>query len=170
MLKQNKGITLVALVITIIVLLILAGVSISLVVGDNGVLTQSQNAAKKTDAASANTAVQLTMTSLSTKFMGDVWTNNVNAKIYNSLKASDIISELSNNGYTVKTYTVGTTDLKTNSTYYINGTDAVATTTPATASITIYEGTNDNGTTYTFTLGYNTAGTGLNPQAITAAD
>ena len=32
--KSNKGITLVALVITIIVLLILAGVSISLVVGD----------------------------------------------------------------------------------------------------------------------------------------
>ena len=42
MLKQKKGITLVALVITIIVLLILAGVSISMVVGDNGVLTQAQ--------------------------------------------------------------------------------------------------------------------------------
>ena len=35
--KHNKGITLIALVITIIVLLILAGVSISLVVGNNGV-------------------------------------------------------------------------------------------------------------------------------------
>ena len=35
MFNQNKGITLVALVITIIVLLILAGVSISLVVGEN---------------------------------------------------------------------------------------------------------------------------------------
>ena len=42
--KNQKGITLVALVITIIVLLILAGVSISLVVGQNGVLTQASNA------------------------------------------------------------------------------------------------------------------------------
>ena len=42
--KNQKGITLVALVITIIVLLILAGVSISLVVGQNGVLTQASSA------------------------------------------------------------------------------------------------------------------------------
>ena len=42
--RNQKGITLVALVITIIVLLILAGVSISLVVGQNGVLTQASNA------------------------------------------------------------------------------------------------------------------------------
>ena len=41
---REKGITLVALVVTIIVLLILAGVTISLLLGDNGVLTQSQNA------------------------------------------------------------------------------------------------------------------------------
>jgi len=39
--KTNKGLTLIALVITIIVLLILAGVSISIAVGDNGVLTRA---------------------------------------------------------------------------------------------------------------------------------
>lgn len=44
MLKSNKGITLVALVITIIVLLILAGVSISLVIGQDGILNKSKNA------------------------------------------------------------------------------------------------------------------------------
>ena len=49
MFKQEKGITLVALVITIIVLLILAGVSISLVAGDNGILTKSKTAATKTN-------------------------------------------------------------------------------------------------------------------------
>ena len=43
MLKEQKGITLVALIITIIVMLILAGVSISLVVGDDGVLSQAQD-------------------------------------------------------------------------------------------------------------------------------
>ena len=47
MLKQNKGITLIALVITIIVLLILAGVSISAVIGENGIATKAKNAATK---------------------------------------------------------------------------------------------------------------------------
>ena len=37
--KENKGITLIALVITIIVLLILAGVSIATLTGNNGILT-----------------------------------------------------------------------------------------------------------------------------------
>ena len=40
-LKQTKGITLIALVITIIVLLILAGVSIAMLTGENGILTQA---------------------------------------------------------------------------------------------------------------------------------
>ncbi len=44
MFKKEKGITLVALIITIIVLIILAGVTISLVVGDNGIIQKSKNA------------------------------------------------------------------------------------------------------------------------------
>ena len=46
--KGNKGITLIALVITIIVLLILAGVTISALSGDNGILTQAKNAKEET--------------------------------------------------------------------------------------------------------------------------
>ena len=42
MLKQQKGITLVALVITIVVLIILAGVAISLTLGDNGIFTKAK--------------------------------------------------------------------------------------------------------------------------------
>ena len=49
--KEKRGITLIALIITIIVLLILAGVTISMVVGDNGVLTQAQKAKIKTEKA-----------------------------------------------------------------------------------------------------------------------
>ena len=45
--KNKNGITLIALVITIIVLLILAGVSISLTLGQNGVLTQAKTAVEK---------------------------------------------------------------------------------------------------------------------------
>ena len=56
--KNQKGITLVALVITIIVLLILAGVSISLVLGNNGILTKASDAVVKNEAAVAAQEVQ----------------------------------------------------------------------------------------------------------------
>ena len=46
MLKGQKGITLVALVITIIVLLILAGITISLTVGQRGILNRAQEAGR----------------------------------------------------------------------------------------------------------------------------
>ncbi len=49
--KKNKGITLIALVLTIIVLLILAGVSIMTLAGDNGLLTRTANAKEKTKRA-----------------------------------------------------------------------------------------------------------------------
>ena len=49
--KENKGITLIALVVTIIVLLILAAVSIATLTGDNGILTKAQTAKEKNDAA-----------------------------------------------------------------------------------------------------------------------
>ena len=42
--KTNKGITLIALIISIIVMLILAGVSLNAVIGDNGILTKAQQA------------------------------------------------------------------------------------------------------------------------------
>ena len=49
--SENKGITLIALVITIIVLIILAGVSISLVLGENGLLNKAQDAKEKIEKA-----------------------------------------------------------------------------------------------------------------------
>ncbi len=49
--KDQKGITLVALVVTIIVLIILAGVSIAMLVGENGIITQAQRAAQETEQA-----------------------------------------------------------------------------------------------------------------------
>ena len=47
--KYNKGITLIALVITIIVLLILAGISIAMLTGENGILTKGNNAKEQTE-------------------------------------------------------------------------------------------------------------------------
>ena len=49
--KGKSGITLIALVITIIVLLLLAGVSISMLTGDNGILTRSAEAKTLTNEA-----------------------------------------------------------------------------------------------------------------------
>ena len=52
--KKNKGITLVALVVTIVVLLILAGVSINLVLGNNGIIAKAKDAETKSAEAREN--------------------------------------------------------------------------------------------------------------------
>ena len=52
--KKNKGITLVALVVTIVVLLILAGVSINLVLGNNGIIAKAKDAQRESAEASQN--------------------------------------------------------------------------------------------------------------------
>ena len=46
--KSNKGITLIALVVTIIVLLLLAGISIQMLTGDNGILNRATQAKEET--------------------------------------------------------------------------------------------------------------------------
>ena len=61
MLKNNKGITLIALVVTIIVLLILAGVSIAMLTGDNGILTQGKNAKEETIKGEIADKINLTL-------------------------------------------------------------------------------------------------------------
>ena len=50
-LRRNKGITLIALVVTIIVLLILAGISIAMLTGQNGILNRAAEAKEKTRVA-----------------------------------------------------------------------------------------------------------------------
>ncbi len=55
---KEKGITLIALVITIIVLLILAGVSIATLTGENGILTKANEAKDKTNIANVKEMAQ----------------------------------------------------------------------------------------------------------------
>ena len=52
--KKERGITLIALVVTIVVLLILAGVTITFVLGEGGILNMAKEAADKTKNAIAN--------------------------------------------------------------------------------------------------------------------
>ncbi len=54
--RNTRGITLIALVITIIVLLILAGVTITVLSGENGILTQTSNAKMETRGANVEEA------------------------------------------------------------------------------------------------------------------
>ena len=60
-LKKTNGITLIALIVTIIVLLILASVSISMLTGDNGILVQAKKAEEETEIANEKEAIQLEM-------------------------------------------------------------------------------------------------------------
>ena len=69
--KSSKGITLIALVITIIVLLILAGVSIAMLTGDNGILTQAKEAKEANIAGTEKEQIQLAMQSLKMKKQAD---------------------------------------------------------------------------------------------------
>ena len=58
-LKNSKGITLIALVVTIIVLLILAGISIMMLTGNNGILQRASDSKERTDLSQIEEAIKL---------------------------------------------------------------------------------------------------------------
>ena len=58
-LKGNTAITLISLIATIIVLLILAGVSVAMLTGENGILTQAQKAKDETEIANEKEGISL---------------------------------------------------------------------------------------------------------------
>ena len=66
MYKNKKGITLIALVITIIVLLILAGIAISMLSGENGIINKAVKARNGMDEAKAIECIKLSMTAART--------------------------------------------------------------------------------------------------------
>ena len=68
--RDSKGITLIALVITIIVLLILAGVTIATLTGENGILTRATDAREQTELADEKEKVELSATGALTKANG----------------------------------------------------------------------------------------------------
>ena len=93
--KNNKGITLIALVITIIVLLILAGVSISLVVGNNGILTQSKSAVETNREAKAKEEVEMAWSSARADYWSD-WVKNsstVTSEAFYQTKLNEYLEE-----------------------------------------------------------------------------
>ncbi len=70
--KNKKGITLVALVVTIVVLLLLAGISLNLVIGNEGILTRSKESKTKTQIAEVKEKAQLDITEVQTLNAGKI--------------------------------------------------------------------------------------------------
>ena len=101
--KEMKGITLIALVVTIVVLLILTGVGINLVIGDNGIITMAQKAKSEYEEAKKREERILLIDIVSLcKKNGYCWpTNRYFMKKFDCTKptVSKSISSLSRNGY-----------------------------------------------------------------------
>lgn len=89
--KASNGITLIALVITIIVLLILAGISISMLSGDNGILQQTTTARTRTIHANVLEQMQLEASA----YTVDKTTGNYSNSLIDYLKSKSIISDIS---------------------------------------------------------------------------
>ena len=80
--KNNKGVTLIALIITIIVLLILAAVGITMVVGQNGILSRAKEAKATTEYKSAEEKVGLAVSSAIAKSnYGELTTENLKEEV-----------------------------------------------------------------------------------------
>ena len=80
--KKNNGITLIALVITIIVLLILAGVTIATLTGDNGILTKASDAKEQTEIADEREKVELSATgALASNNGGEIAQENLETEL-----------------------------------------------------------------------------------------
>ncbi len=98
-LKQSNenGITLVALVVTIIVLLILAGVSISLVLGNNGVITKASTAVTENRKATVQEDIAMAWASCETDYLNE-WTKNTSL-VKSEYLSPDTIANKFNNQY-----------------------------------------------------------------------
>lgn len=111
--KGNKGITLIALVITIIVLLILAGVSIAMLSGENSILKRGNEASINTAISSGKEKVALAINEALTEFNAKVYGNpstatTLTAEITSKLDNTNGISKAENwgvSGTTNPTYT-----------------------------------------------------------------
>ena len=103
--KNNKGITLIALVVTIIVLLILAAVSIAMLTGQNGILTRASEASWETKLRSASETISYNITDEITAYYnktynsGEEGPDSMEQAIYNGLTASyndiDVTNDIS---------------------------------------------------------------------------
>ena len=89
--RNQKGITLIALVITIIVLLILAGVSIAMLTGQNGILTQAGNAQDQTRDSQIKEAIAMAVSTINADRLDDT---NTSLNAYDSVTYANIATAI----------------------------------------------------------------------------
>ena len=87
--KNNKGITLIALVVTIIVLLILAGVSIAMLTGENGILNRGQEASIQSSVTDAKEQVSLTVAEAITNWNAVKYGGTTDSTVSPAIEAGD---------------------------------------------------------------------------------
>ena len=111
--KNNKGITLIALVVTIIVLLILAGVSIAMLTGQNGILNRASQASYQTQIADAAETINYAVTEAITDYYNGAYVANTTAASDSAiLKAiQDAVSGASIDSSVTRTVNEGKTEV-----------------------------------------------------------
>ena len=116
--KKNKGITLIALVITIIVLLILTGVSLSFIAGENGILKRATNAVKVNEKASAEEEANLLVADLATQYYEEKYVSHKEVgELDEWLKTELKIEKETDGGYIVISDVQGNVSVKKKENY-----------------------------------------------------
>ena len=99
MLKNKNGITLIALVVTIVVLLILAGVTLKLVLDNNGIIQKSKEARSETIVADEKSKVEMAYLSAALKKLGDTVTaEELQEELDSSVGAGKTVVTTNGNG------------------------------------------------------------------------
>ena len=97
--KESKGITLIALVITIIVLLILAGVTIATLTGDNGLLQKTTTAKQENENAKELELIKLAVGSAKIAGEGAIKEIVLNEELITNLGGTETAKHIGNNWY-----------------------------------------------------------------------
>ena len=87
--RNQRGITLIALVVTIIVLLILAGVSIAMLTGNNGIIDNAVEARNRTDKANAIETINLALQSIKVEAVAQ----SIDSKTYDPTTALEDLQD-----------------------------------------------------------------------------
>lgn len=122
MFKKERGITLVALVVTIVVLLILAGVSISMVLGNNGIVKKATETQAAQDKAYAEDVIESGLKAVQIEVLSNTLPTGKTANVdYVVEKINDSAFATKSGATNTITYTKGTAtyDIKVDMTKYI---------------------------------------------------
>ena len=102
-LKRNQGITLIALVVTIIVLLILAGISIAMLTGQNGILNRATDAKNANGTAQTDEQVKLAVAEALSNGLGTITDENLRKALDANVGAGNYeLTGNATNGWTIK--------------------------------------------------------------------